>query len=128
MYTTIPEIKKSLTDKAYKELSDDDNDGVIDEAMVNEKIERADAEIDSYCRIRYTVPFANPAPIIKTIACDIAIYYLFSRKFDEVPKTYDDLYSRALRKLRDIADGSLSLEESVSEGGSGYASAVVITG
>ena len=43
----------------------------------DEAIAKADAEIDSYVGVVFTVPFATTPARIKSLSEDIAIYYLY---------------------------------------------------
>lgn len=57
-------------------LTDWDNDGVIDPAVVSEAQARADGWIDGYLRLRDGAPIANPTDTLKRLAADEAVYWL----------------------------------------------------
>jgi len=122
-YSTLTDIKKLIPEETVIQLTDDENTGAVVESRVTEAIAQADAEIDSYCGGRYTVPFATVPDIVKKISVDIAIYNLYSRKVEELPETRSDRYKNAIRQLEGISKGLISIGEadappaSTSEGG-----------
>jgi phage gp36-like protein len=107
MYTTQADIIKAISEEIVKQLTDDDNLGVINEDNVTKAIARADAEIDGYCAVKYAVPFTTVPPVVAGLSLDMSIYYLYKRRTmnDDVQKTYDN----AVARLKDIAKGLLSL-------------------
>lgn len=111
MYSALTDIKKLIPETAIIQLTDDENAGTVNEARVNEAIAQADAEIDSYCGGRYTVPFTTVPDIAKKISVDIAIYNLYSRRVEEIPETRSERYKNAIRQLGDIAKGNISIGE-----------------
>ena len=78
-------------------------------ARVEEAIEQADSEIDSYCAMKYTVPFDPVPEIVKKCSVDIAIYNLYSRRVEDIPPTRLDRYRNAVRTLEGIVKGSISI-------------------
>jgi len=111
-YCTLDDIKKLIPEQVIIQLTDDENLGTVNQARVDEAIAQADAEIDSYCGGKYSVPFSSPVPdIIKKISVDIAIYNLYSRKVEEIPQTRTERYRNAIRQLEGIAKGTISIGE-----------------
>ena len=110
-YSTLDDIKKLIPETVITQLTDDEQLGTVNQARVDEAITQADAEIDSYCGGRYTVPFAATPDIVKKISVDIAIYNLYSRKVEEVPITRETRYKNAIRQLEGIAAGKISMGE-----------------
>jgi phage gp36-like protein len=108
-YCTLDDIKKTLPEAAIIQLTDDDDLGYLDEIKVNEAIAAADAEIDTYCAARYTVPFETAPAQIKKLSIDIAIYNLYKRKVETVPEAKKDSYNNAVRMLKDISAGKAAL-------------------
>lgn len=106
-YTTVAEIKKAISEEIVKQLTDDDNIGEIVEANVTAAIARADAEIDGYCAVKYSVPFTTVPAVVAGLSLDMSIYYLYKRRTvsEDVQKAYDN----AIARLKDIAKGLLSL-------------------
>jgi phage gp36-like protein len=118
-YSTITDIKKLLPEESVIQLTDDENLGVVNQTRLDESIAQADAEIDSYCGSRYTVPFAVVPDIVKKLSVDIAIYNLYSRRVEEIPETRASRYRNAIRQLEGIAKGIISIGETAiaEEGG-----------
>lgn len=110
-YSTLTDIKKLIPETAIIQLTDDEDTGSVNQARVDEAIAQADAEIDSYCGGRYTVPFTTVPDIVKKISVDIAIYNLYSRKVEVIPETRAERYKNAIRQLGDIAKGIITIGE-----------------
>ena len=106
MYSTLTDIKKLIPEDTVIQLTDDENTGAVVESRVTEAIAQADAEIDSYCGGKYSVPFTTVPDIVKKISVDIAIYNLYSRKVEEIPETRADRY-KMLYKRRNIKGNNL---------------------
>lgn len=86
----------------------DDNAGEIDDEKVSAAIAYADGIIDSYCGLRYTVPFVTVPDVIKNYSVDIAIYRLYMLRKgapDDRVKAYDD----AIAFLKLVSKGGVSL-------------------
>lgn len=111
MYSTLTDIKKLIPEEVVIQLTDDENTGAVNQTRVDEAIAQADAEIDSYCGGKYSVPFATVPDIVKKISVDIAIYNLYSRRVEEMPETRSDRYKNAIRQLEGIAKGNISIGE-----------------
>ncbi len=108
-YSTLDDIKKLLPEETIIQLTDDENLGVVNQGRVDEAIAQADAEINSYCASKYTVPFTTVPAIAKKISVDLAIYNLYSRKVDIIPETRAERYKNAIRQLEGISKGTISL-------------------
>jgi len=119
-YSTLDDMKTSLPEAAIIQLTDDENlePTVIDPddedctaiiARIDEAIAAADAEIDTYCAMRYSTPFATVPLPIKKLSVDIAVYNLYKRKVETIPEAKKDSYSNAIRMLKDISAGKASL-------------------
>lgn len=82
--------------------------GVVVDAVLNQAIADADAEINSYLTA-YPLPLAVvPANLVR-IACDITRYYLYDDAVtDQVRARYED----AIKYLSQIAKGMISLAPS----------------
>ena len=110
-YSILDDIKKLVPEETIVQLTDDEGVGVVNQPRVDEAIAQADAEIDSYCGGRYTVPFATVPDIVKKCSIDIAIYNLYSRTVEEIPQTRADRYRNAIRQLEGISKGNISIGE-----------------
>lgn len=111
-YSTLTDLKKLIPEETLIQLTDDENLGAVSQARVDEAIIQADAEIDSYCGSRYTIPFTTVPDIVKKISVDIAIYNLYSRRVEEIPETRAERYKNAIRQLEGISRGLISIGES----------------
>lgn len=112
-YSLLADILKLFPEEVVIQLTDDEGLGVVNQTRIDEAIAGADAEIDSYCGSRYTVPFTTVPDIVKKISVDIAIYNLYSRRVEEISETRADRYKNAIRQLEGIAKGTISIGESV---------------
>lgn len=109
MYCALADIKKLLPEDVVVQLTDDEGIGAVNQARVDEAIEQADAEINSYSAVRYAVPFSTVPDVVKKLSVDIAIYNLYSRRTEEIPPTRSERYKNAIRQLEGIAKGVVSL-------------------
>lgn len=108
-YSTLTDITKLIPEESVRQLTDDEGLGEVNQARVAEAIAQADAEIDSYCCGRYTVPFASVPDVVRKLSADIAIYNLYSRKVEEIPSARAERYKGAIRLLDGIARGLIGL-------------------
>jgi phage gp36-like protein len=117
-YCTLDDIKKALEEATVIQLTDDENlkPAAIDPvdpdhaaiiARVDEAIETADAEIDGYCAVKYSVPLSPVPAVVNKLSVELAIYYLHGRR--SIPEKIEKRYERAVSRLKDIARGLLSL-------------------
>lgn len=108
-YCTQSDIEEQIPQAELINLTDDAGSGGVDASAVARAIADADAEIDAYCGARYTVPF-SPAPVmIRKLSVDLAIYHLFSRRALKVSEDRKARYDNAIRFLRDVSLGRISL-------------------
>jgi len=117
-YSTLTDIKNLLPEETIIQLTDDENlkPGAInpddaDHALiigrVDEAIGAADAEINGYCAVKYTVPFSSVPRLVNGLSVEIAIYYLYARR--TVPERIEKRYEKAVARMKDISRGLLSL-------------------
>jgi len=107
-YCTLTDIKEQIPEGELIQLSDDDALEEIDTSVIERAIADADAEVDSYCAERYTVPF-DPVPLlIRKYSVIIAIYNLFMRRGD-IPNDRETNYNNAVKFLQNVAKGIVSL-------------------
>jgi len=122
MFCTLEDIKKAIPEKNIIELTDDDNFGSIDEAKVQDAIDYAEQLINGYLRGRYPVPL-NPVPeLIRRLAVDLAVFQLYSRRFDlDMPQGMIDRRKEIIRLLEQIQAGKVLLGiETQNSPGQGY--------
>jgi len=106
-YCVLADIQKILPEDSLIQLTDDENAGAVNALRVSEAIAQADAEIDAYLGGKYTVPMTTVPDIVKKCSVDMAIYHLYSRRAEEIPRTRDDRYKRAIKVLEDIVSGKI---------------------
>ena len=109
MYSSLADLEKRLDPRHLVALADDDNDGVADEGVINQAIADADAEIDSYVRSRYRVPFAPVPQIVQTLSAILAINNLFARRRETASPENQRRYEQAIALLQGIAQSRLDL-------------------
>ncbi len=109
-YATLTDIEKSLPQDIIIQLTDDNNMGVVDQAVVDEAIAWADDVIDNHVRGKYPVPL-NPVPdMIKKISVDLSIYFLYNRRFEtDIPEGILIRYKNTMALLDKIQKGQILL-------------------
>lgn len=108
-YSTLNDILERIDEAAVIELTDDASAGVVDQTKIDAAITRADKEIDAWCGTRYAVPFATVPAIIAELSADLAVYFLYARRVDEVPVVRKDAYQNGVKLLEKISKGQISL-------------------
>ncbi len=109
-YSVQADLEEQISQADLVELTDDAGSGAVDTSAVARAIADADAEIDSYCGSRYTMPFSPVPVIIRKLSVDMAIYNLFSRRsIMKLPEERQKRYDNAIRFFRDLAKGLISL-------------------
>lgn len=114
-----------LTQKSLIELTDDDDTGTVNAAIVTAALEEASGRVESYCRQRYVTPLQQ-SDDLKSLTLDITIYLLFSRRRQTgVSETAQQRFDQAIAFLKDISRGQASLDQPVTaqlaQSGSGEA-------
>ncbi len=108
-YSTQTDIEKLIPVEELSELTAEAG-GVPDAEVVAEAIAKAEAEINAYCGGRYAVPFSPVPEVVRSLAVDMAIYHLFSRR-DQMPEIRRQKYEDAIKFLRDVSRGLATLGE-----------------
>jgi len=117
-YNTYAALKDHLPEKKIIQLTDDEQlkPDVLDAdeaahadifSRINETCDSADAEVNSYCGVKYTVPFSSPPDEVKRLAMEIWIYNLYKRR--TVPEEIEKRYDKAIKQLESIARGLKTL-------------------
>lgn len=118
-YCIKTDILEQLDEDILIQLTDDADAGSVDETVVTRAIADADAEIDSYCGAHYEVPFSVVPTMVRKLSVDISIYNLYARR-KRAPEDRENRYKDAIRFLRDVSTGKVSLgstEPDDSDGG-----------
>lgn len=75
-YVTREEIERLIPADVLARLADLNRDSVEDPGVVDDRLEYACDEVDSYCQTRYSVPFSTVPSIVRSIAARIARYHI----------------------------------------------------
>ena len=108
-YSPNDHISKLLPEDELVALTDDEGLGVPDQARVDEAVELADAEIDSYCAVRYSVPISPVPALLRKLSVDMAVHTLYSRAVMSMPEVRSERFHAALKQLEAISRGTLTL-------------------
>lgn len=107
-FATKPDMLARFGEREVIALTDRDNVGAMDDAVLQQGLDDADAEISSYISGRYTLPFVSaPKPLVG-YACDIARFRLTGGEVvctDDIQTRYD----YAIKFLRMVARGEITL-------------------
>lgn len=104
MYCTVDHIKAKLGEKTLANLSNDEGQGVVNEAYVEDLIVKKSNHIDTYLRKRYTLPLEEEHDLLEDLCVDLVRLALYdkrpgSRKAEEVAEIRRNVDSQ-LDKLR----------------------------
>lgn len=107
-YATQQDMIERYGEREVRMLTDRDNQGLINPAVLAYALTQADAEIDGYLQGRFPLPLATVPVLLVGIACDIARYRLAGtdiRETDPIRTRYKD----AIKLLVSIGKGELNL-------------------
>ena len=91
------------------QLTDDTNSGSTNDQVIADVLTEASALIDSYCRVRYTVPLQS-SDQVKGLCLTLAEYFLYLRRKrvkPDVRQSYED----AIAFLKDVSSGKAGLDQ-----------------
>jgi phage gp36-like protein len=91
------------------QLTDDTNSGSTNDQVITDVLTEASALIDSYCRVRYTVPLQS-SDQVKGLCLTLAEYFLYLRRKrvkPDVRQSYED----AIAFLKDVSTGKAGLDQ-----------------
>lgn len=109
MYANVQDMVARFGDLEVLQISDRNQDGLIDEAVVNVALADASAEIDAYLG-RYQQPFTETPPILTRLCCDIARYRLTATSGVLITKEIRNRYKiDVLDLLKALAKGDVQL-------------------
>lgn len=108
-YATVEDMVARFSELEVIQLTDRNQDGLIDEDVAAVALADATAEIDTYLG-RFKRPFTDVPPILKRLCCDIARYRLTAANgvliTDEIRNRYK---IDVLDLLRAMAKGEVQL-------------------
>lgn len=114
MYCEKQDLINGLSDRAVTAFAKDaaDDTELIIDARIDAAITKACDVTDGYLRGKYALPLANVPGIVKSLAVDLALYFLASRKGIREGTPEENLrvkYEDAVRYLRDIQAGKADI-------------------
>lgn len=109
-YCIIDDVKKMIDEVKLIRLTDDENTGAIDSDRLQEAINSAAEEIDTYIGGRIALPISGDIPpILGKLNVDLAIYNVYSRVKESIPEVRGERYKAAIRFLEKLSEGKISL-------------------
>jgi phage gp36-like protein len=104
IYITDADVIAAIGETPLIAVSDDDNDGAPDPAVLAYAIESAEAEVESYLLGFYTFPLTDPTDrLVRLSALDFAVAFLFERHPEYVrnrdSKMGEIRYARAKERM-----------------------------
>ena len=105
-YTTLAALIERYGESELIQLTDRTGADVIDETIVDRAIADADGEIDAYLAKRMALPLATVPAVLERTAAVMARYYLYNDAPTDLVRAQ---YDAAIRLLRDVANGVVSL-------------------
>ncbi len=107
-YCSQDDLVKMISLAELAELTAESGDEP-DAAVVAEAIVKAAGEIDSYLAVRYVLPLAATPPQVQSLAVDMALYHLYSRR-SVAPQVRRQKYDAAVAFLKEVAAGQALVE------------------
>jgi phage gp36-like protein len=107
-YSALEQIQQRVNETTLIRLTTDSGDAV-DLVTVEGAIADADAEIDGYVGRRHAVPLDPVPPMLVKLSADIAVRNLYGLRPGSVPEEVKDRYKDAVRFLKDVSSGVVSL-------------------
>ena len=106
-YCTQDDLLKLVPELELAQITAEAGD-VPDAAVVAEAIAQAGAEIDSYLAVRYQLPLAETPARVKSLAVDLALYHLYSRR-SVAPEVRRQKYDDAVAFLKLVGAGKAEI-------------------
>lgn len=107
-YATRADLLARIGAKRLRQLADLDNDGVEDSGRVDLALLDAEAEINSYARLCFAVPFDPVPDTIKRMTMRLAVYNMKVEKGNPSPTEADELHhEQDLAWLKALAEGKV---------------------
>lgn len=105
-YATQQDLVDRFGEDELRQLTDRDNSGSIDTAVLDQALADASEEIDSYVGARYRLPLSTVPQILVRWAADIARYHLYD---DAAPEQVQKRYDAVRSSMRMLAEGKTTL-------------------
>jgi phage gp36-like protein len=109
-YATPNDIIARYPNRDLVQLTNEDPTATtVNEAVLQQALEDASAEIDGYIGSRFAMPLADPSAMLNRLACDIAIYRMQTLRplhdLEDARNRYEDAVSLLVR----VATGAVTL-------------------
>ena len=107
-YATPQDMMNQFGETELVALTDRENVGVVDDALLVKALENAEGEINAYVGAKYQLPLANVPVVVRDFACDIARYRLSGAEVTET----DVVRTRqkdAIKFFERVSKGEVSL-------------------
>lgn len=110
-YCILDDILGVIPELELIQLTDDlVPPAVVNTDVVDVCISQADSIINGYIGGRYALPLATLPELLKAIALDITVYRVYLRRKKKTPpEAVKTAYEDAMKQLKDIQSGKLSL-------------------
>jgi phage gp36-like protein len=109
-YISQGDLDEYIEERSLIQLTDDNNAGSVNAAIVEECIGGAEDEVDGYLASRYTVPIAGTVPGNITEACVVlACRRLYVRR-GRVPEMFSEVVKDTMDMLKMIAKGQIQID------------------
>lgn len=110
MYCTLTDITGAIPADDLIELTDDASTGAVNQAVIDLAIADAGELLDGYLRGRYSLPLVPAPGLLKTLAVDVAVWRIYSRRVRlALPEAIDARYKNAIKLLEQIQSGKINL-------------------
>ena len=118
-YCALTDIQERIPEEMLTQLTDDAGEGAVDQEQVDAAIERADAEIDTWCGALYRTPFSPAPAIVRELSADLAAALLYGRRGSDIPAAVQAQAKAARDLLKAVCKGEVRLGAPVSDNSSG---------
>lgn len=105
-YSDLAALRKRVPEQVLIDLTDDDDLGQVGQAVVDQAIADADAEINTYLSERYALPVSPVTDQVQLLSLSLAVENLYGRNPGlDVPEAVVRAAKNARALLGKIADG-----------------------
>ncbi|HDR0739291.1 gp436 family protein [Pasteurella multocida] len=109
MYATINDFISRVGEFQVMELTDRENIGEVNQAVLTIALSDSSSQIDGYLVGRYKLPLKTIPQNLTRICCDLTRYRLASMSDVSITEEIIERYKLSLRELESIASGKVSL-------------------
>jgi len=110
-YCDLTDIQKYKDPAVYVQITNDLDGDTVDNDIIDEIVDKSANIIDSYIGGRYPLPLEVIPKIIRNIAIDLTVKFLYDRRLGEKDEIIEEAYENAIALLKDIRDGKLFIPE-----------------